>query len=173
MTSPSTRQPTGRAVRNDDGTLAIVYERRFGAPIEDVWASVTEPERLARWIGTWTGRPAVGRSVTFRMLFEGDVPSEDALIRACQPPRLLEVAFDQEGSVTSVRLELAETDGVTTLTMTTPVPSQYAAGDFGPGWEYYLDRLVAARDGTEMPDFAEYHPGQSAHFQESVRAGGG
>ena len=34
--------------------------RTFHAPIDDVWAAVTEPERLARWLGTWTGDPATG-----------------------------------------------------------------------------------------------------------------
>ena len=31
--------------------------RTFPAPIEDVWAAVTEPERLERWIGTLDRRP--------------------------------------------------------------------------------------------------------------------
>lgn len=93
---------------------------------------MTEPERLARWVGIWTGRPAVGRSVTCRVLFEGDVHSEDALIRLSAAP-VAGGRLRQEGSVTSVRLELAETAGVTSLVLTTPAPSPYAADDFGPG----------------------------------------
>ena len=46
----------------------LVQTRTFAAPIEDVWAAITEPERLARWIGTWTGDPASGR-VRFAMTF--------------------------------------------------------------------------------------------------------
>jgi hypothetical protein len=34
------------------------------------------------------------------------------------------------------------------------------AGDdvsaYGPGWEYYLDMLVAARDGLPTPSFDDY-----------------
>ena len=45
------RTPTGR-IRDDDGRLALVLARSFPAPVEDVWAAVTEPARLARWIGT-------------------------------------------------------------------------------------------------------------------------
>lgn len=47
MTNP----PVGRLVRAGGGS-ALVVSRTFRAPIEDVWASVTEPDRTARWFGT-------------------------------------------------------------------------------------------------------------------------
>ena len=53
MTNP----PSGRLVQSADGN-AVVVSRTFRAPIEDVWASVTEPDRTARWFGTWTGDAA-------------------------------------------------------------------------------------------------------------------
>ena len=31
-------------------------------------------------------------------------------------------------------------------------------GDIGPGWEYYLDLLVAATEGTESAEFDQYYP---------------
>ena len=31
-----------------------------------------------------------------------------------------------------------------------------AVADVGPGWEYYLDNLVASREGGTMPDFNDY-----------------
>ena len=52
--------PTGRIDRVDDRLHPRPSPATFHAPIEDVWAAVTEPERLARWIGTWTGDPATG-----------------------------------------------------------------------------------------------------------------
>src|SRR3954470_20789062 len=51
-----TTAPTGR-IEHRDGRHVLVQTREFRAPIEDVWAAVTERERLARWIGTWTGDP--------------------------------------------------------------------------------------------------------------------
>ena len=56
-----TPTPTGRrATRN--GHDSVVLDRTFRAPIESVWAAVTESDRLERWVGTWTGswlrRPA-------------------------------------------------------------------------------------------------------------------
>jgi len=45
-----TTSPTGRVIRTSLGR-ALVLERTFSAPIEDVWASITESARLERWIG--------------------------------------------------------------------------------------------------------------------------
>ena len=34
----------------------VVLRREWPDPIDDVWSALTESERTARWIGTWTGR---------------------------------------------------------------------------------------------------------------------
>jgi uncharacterized protein YndB with AHSA1/START domain len=47
-------EPNGRITREGDQRV-LTITRVFRAPIEDVWAAVTEPERLVRWIGTFTG----------------------------------------------------------------------------------------------------------------------
>jgi len=38
-------------------------------------------------------------------------------------------------------------------------------GEVGPGWEYYLDALVASRDGQPAPDFDDYYPAMKEHFE--------
>ena len=38
-----------------DGRPLLVIERTFHAPVADVWAACTDPTRMQRWIGTWTG----------------------------------------------------------------------------------------------------------------------
>ncbi len=51
--------PTGRREIRD-GVSYVVLERTFDAPVDAVWAAITEPVRLERWIGTWQGiRPTV------------------------------------------------------------------------------------------------------------------
>ena len=160
--------PTGhRAVR--DGQDSVVFDRTFRAPIESVWAAVTESDRLERWIGTWTGDPASG-SVLFRMNAEGDeVKPETFTIDACDPPHRLAVTSRvmDEDTVWHFALELAETGGTTTLTFSQSVPDAEMAAGVGPGWEYYLDRLVAAETGADVAaiDFGDYHPGQSDHYR--------
>jgi hypothetical protein len=41
-----------------------------------------------------------------------------------------------------------------------------SSGEIGPGWEYYLDMLVAARDGSPEPDFDAYFPAMKPYFVE-------
>jgi uncharacterized protein YndB with AHSA1/START domain len=177
----TTREATGRVEVRD--TTYLVLERTFRAPVEAVWAAVTEPERLARWIGTWTGDPAAGE-VAFRMLYEGeDMPPESMRIDACNPPRHLAVTSEMpydadtgtdQGSATRTTwqmvLDLAEADGVTTLTFAQSLPVPGMAENVGPGWEYYLDRLVVAEDGRDAASVVwdDYYPALREPYQALV-----
>ena len=67
--------PTGRREHRASG-VAVVFDRTFEASAADVWAAVTEPALLERWIGTWSGDPASG-VVAFRMTAEGDDVDEE------------------------------------------------------------------------------------------------
>ena len=140
--------PTGTVVEHD-GQHVLVQTRTFRAPIEDVWAAVTDPERLARWIGTWTGDPTSG-SVLFRMLFEGEEHAGETMeIRVCEPPRRLHLTSHAGEDVWLLELELTHADGVTTLTFSQPGITQEQVAGVGPGWDYYLDRLVDAETGAD------------------------
>ena len=149
--STITPRATGR--RDDRaGTPYLVFERTFRAPIADVWAAVTEPERLERWIGTWSGDPASG-AIAFRMTAEGeDVPEEEIVIDECvEPTRLVlrSATPDDPQRLWRWELALAEADGVTTLTFAQEVTNVAIAESVGPGWDYYLDRLVTACGGAD------------------------
>ncbi|PUB27146.1 uncharacterized protein YndB with AHSA1/START domain [Promicromonospora sp. AC04] len=164
-------QATGRKEQRQDGTY-VVLTRTFRAPIQDVWAAITEPDRLARWIGRWTGDPAQG-TVRFQMLYEGEggEPGEYA-IDSCRAPVRLEltshVAFDPSAPETwHLRLDLAEADGGTTLTFAQSMDDPAVAESVGPGWEYYLDRLVAAETGADPAEisFDDYYPALAGHYR--------
>lgn len=153
------------------GSPHVVMSRELRAPVEDVWAAVTEPERLARWIGTWTGDPATGH-VEFRMLYEGDdMPPEEFHIDECEAPRRLAITTvsTYEDRVVSwiLELDLVELDGVTTLTFAQSVPDPTMAHSVGPGWDYYLDRMVAAETGRDPAaiDFEDYYPALADHYK--------
>lgn len=136
----------------------VVFTRTFHAPASVVWAACTDPERMKRWIGTWSGDPASGQ-ISFRMTAEGDdVPEEPYIVEACVPPTRLVVRtrdshpFSADGTGPRVHwqhtLELTEADGITTLTFSQVVPDGEfgvdMVGSVGPGWDYYLDRLAAS-----------------------------
>lgn len=159
--SPS---PTGKVLRTDlDRDLVLV--RTFHAPIDDVWASLTEPDRTARWFGRWHGEPGPGNTVTYAMGFEEGAPEAKMTIERCDPPRRLVVRGADEYNW-HLEAQLSERDGVTELRFIHHLSPDIDVGSVGPGWEYYLDNLVASRDGTPMPDFDDYYPSQSAYFTE-------
>ena len=154
--------PLGRR-ETRDGAEYLVFTRSFAAPIADVWAACTDPERMQDWIGTWTGNPASGE-IVFRMTAEGeDVPEEVYLVEVCEPPRRFRVRsrdsapFSPDGSGPRVTwqhgLELSEADGLTVLEFVQALPDgpvgAAVATSVGPGWDYYLDRLGAAMGGTD------------------------
>jgi hypothetical protein len=67
-------------------------------------------------------------------------------------------------------LVLAESGGVTELRFTQHMTDPADVGQVGPGWEYYLDALVAARDGQPMPTFDDYYPSMKEHFEAQRQA---
>ena len=87
------------------------------------------------------------------------------VIEACEPPRRLVVTAIDESGNWRLEARLNETDGVTELTLVHHVDDEIAVGEVGPGWEYYLDMLVASRDGSARPDFDDYYPAQKDYFE--------
>jgi uncharacterized protein YndB with AHSA1/START domain len=159
--------PTGR-IEERDGQLVLVQTREFRAAIEDVWAAVTEPERLARWIGTWTGDPTTG-SVTFAMTFEGQEEGDAMVIRVCEPPHRLHVTSQVGEERWPLELDLTHANGVTTLTFSQPGILLEQVGNVAPGWDYYLDRLVDAETGADpaLRDWQEY-AATASHYTDQL-----
>lgn len=154
-----TTQPTGRIRGND-----LVLSRRFRAPVEDVWTSITDPSSTARWFGRWEGTPGVGSEIRVQMGFEEGQPWLTKKIEACEAPRRL--VLDSVGSAFTSRLELhlrATADGCELEFIHRNI-DRARVGEVGPGWEYYLDALVASRGDAPRPQFNAYYPAQKAYF---------
>ena len=154
--------PTGRLFPTADGN-DLVLSRTFRAPIEDVWASVTESDRTARWFGPWKGDAAPGRMIKVQMGFEEEAPWLDKRIDACDPPRRLALS-DESGSM-RIELLLSHSDGETELRLVHHLDPTDEIGEYGPGWEYYLDMLVAARDDLPTPSFDDYYPAMQRYYE--------
>ncbi|MFC3499592.1 SRPBCC family protein [Micromonospora krabiensis] len=159
MTNP----PTGRLFPNADGH-DLILSRTFRAPIEDVWASVTESDRTARWFGAWVGDAAPGRMIKMQMAYEDQAPWFDVRIDACDPPRRLALSTTDESGNWRIELLLSQTDGQTELRLVHHLDSTDVVGEMGPGWEYYLDMLVAARADASTPSFDDYYPVMKPYY---------
>ena len=160
-----TRKPTSKLQRTPHGTDLLIT-RSFRADIEDVWESVTASESTARWIGSWTGEAGPGKTVQLKMLFERGEPESPALIERCEAPHHLALSFTDEQGQWRMELNLEQQGDTTVLTFVQHLAEGQSAADLGPGWEYYLDRLVASRTGAAMPTFDEYYPGQKSHYEQ-------
>ncbi|MCW2609537.1 MAG: hypothetical protein QOC93_2695 [Actinomycetota bacterium] len=152
--------PRGRVLPDPDGHR-VEYRRTVPEPPAELWAALTEPARLERWIGTWTadGTPGVGSTVQFVMLAEEDAEAEPVTIRECDPPRLLVVDWHvPDEAMWRVEVTLTPAGGATDLLFVQRMSEPEGLGEVGPGWHYYLDRLQASLAGTDLPRWDDYYP---------------
>ena len=150
-TDPATRR--GVVTREDDGRQRLEFRRSWPDPIEDVWGALTEPDRLARWIGVYDGARGPGGAGTFTMTHEeGEHAGEPMTVVECDPPRRLVVEWtQQEGEAWRVDLDLWSADGRTHLSFVQLFPAEADVADFAMGWHWYLAKLEAELGGGPAP----------------------
>lgn len=153
--------PLGRVVRDELG-MRLEFVRTYDQPATEVWSAVTDPERLARWFGTWSGDPASG---TVQLHLAEDPAPQPATVVDCAPPTRLAVEVASADGPWPLSVTLSEDDGVTTLVFVHRLAEPYDASSVGPGWQYYLDRLGAVVRGEAVPDgWDEYFPGLAGAY---------
>jgi uncharacterized protein YndB with AHSA1/START domain len=174
----------------DEGSRLVVLRREWPDPIDDVWAALTESERTARWIGTWTergeeagtssgpqrvmpGDPASSlrsteRTVQFTMTGEADAGGEVAppvtvTIVECDPPRRLVLDIPEgDKPPWRVAVTLNEEAGRTVLLFEQRVIEAISPADVEAGWSWYLDRLGAVLHDEPMPSWTYTPEGESS-----------
>jgi uncharacterized protein YndB with AHSA1/START domain len=156
-------KPTGHVLGND-----LILTRTFRAPIDDVWMSVTKSDRTALWFGRWEGDAGPGKTVRLQLTHEKDQPWSNVTIEECEAPRRLIVSMKDDYGDWRLELTLTQTGDTTELRFVQRLSDRQLAGDVGPGWEYYLDMLVATREGTALPSFADYYPSQKAYYLDGA-----
>lgn len=180
MTSTSTPEPTGRLVpvtADADSAPAhdLVLTRTLPGSLADAWASVTEPERTARWFGRWEGVGGVGETIRIQLGFEEGTPWTEARIVECAAPHRLRILTSDEAGTWDLAIDLtggdargeqSERSERTELRFVMHRVDPATVGEVGPGWEYYLDQLLASLTGADLPDFGDYFPAQRAYYAE-------
>lgn len=148
---------------------AVVFPRRLPLSREQAWAAVTDPARTARWIGSWSGDPASG-TVEMAMCAEEGSPAETVEVLRCEAPNLVVVRIGPDGWVVTVRIE--GDDDEVTISLEQDIADAESASDIGPGWDFYLDRLVeaeAGRDPEALRFSPDYHPALADHYRALLR----
>jgi uncharacterized protein YndB with AHSA1/START domain len=122
-----------------DGTCEVRYTRYYRAAPDEVWAAVTEPDSLARWLAP-TGDVALRRGGPFELELEGG--RMKGRVRAVEPFRLLELDWiEADGPPSIVRFELSSDGGGTVLVLDHRRIDARIGMRYLTRWGNHLDRL--------------------------------
>ncbi|MCF6508386.1 SRPBCC family protein [Blastococcus sp. MG754426] len=144
----------GTVTTEADGRRRLEFRRSWPDPIEDVWAALAEPDRLARWIGTYDGERRPGGSGTFTMTHEDEPVGEPMTVVECDPPRRLVVQWEQEqegSGVWRVDLDLFAEGDRTVLRFVQVFAAGVDVTDHAMGWHWYLDKFDSEVSGRPVP----------------------
>ena len=139
----------GTFAETPDGRVTLRYERWFSRPIETVWAALTQPERLADWLGPCEVEPRIGGRFNVFVGNEGRMRVYGHVL-AWQPPALLSFTWNwNDEPETVVRWELdRQGPQATRLVFTHEGLVKPRVDLVLPGWHVYLERLGELMRGT-------------------------
>jgi uncharacterized protein YndB with AHSA1/START domain len=142
-----------------DENYEIVFVRRLDKSIEQVWAALTIPERIADWFTEMRFIPELRLGARVEVFFPDDDPPYQMTkgeVVAFEPPRLFAWTWPEDDHPNStVRCELAHDGDGCVLTFTqTGMGAKYLTSVAG-GWHVFLDGLAGAADGARTPGSIE------------------
>jgi uncharacterized protein YndB with AHSA1/START domain len=143
------------SLRSADGKGIVRMEDHYDTDIDDLWSALTDPGRLARWIGEVEGDLRLGGE--FRAHFFASGWEGTGRVEACQPPhRLLLLTKDPEQPYDLVIEATLTADGDQTVLVIEErgMPLDLLAA-YGAGIQVHVEDLAAHIAGHERPDDAE------------------
>jgi uncharacterized protein YndB with AHSA1/START domain len=135
-----------------DGKGVVRMEDRFDTDAADLWDALTDPVRLARWLGRVEGDLRLGgefRGHYFSSGWEGT-----GRVQECEPPHRLLVSTRGDGAESDHTIEMTLTaDGEGTLLVieTRGMPENMVAG-YGAGIQVHVEDLASYLAGGERCD---------------------
>lgn len=142
------------AVRSADGTGVVWLQDRYDTDIADLWAAITEPPRLARWLGEVDGDLSLGGRFTAHFFTSGW--QGVGRVEACDPPYhwLVQTTDDDSDGADEHAIEATLTsDGDHTVLVIEErgiAVDQLAA--YGAGNQMHLEDLAEHLTGRERTD---------------------
>ena len=139
-------------LRIADGKGAVRMEDRFGTDIDDLWSALTEPGRLARWLGDFEGDLRLGGE--FRARFFSSGWEGTGRVEVCEPPRHLLVMTKHVRQADEHAIEATLTaDGDHTILVLEErgMPVNLLAA-YGAGIQVHIEDLAAHIAGRERCD---------------------
>ena len=140
------------SLRSADGKGIVRMEDRYDTDIDDLWSALTDPRRLARWMGEVEGDLHLGGE--FRARFFASGWEGTGRVEACEPPRRLLLLTKQPGQVDEHVMEVTLTaDGDQTILVWEErgMPLDQLAA-YGAGIQVHVEDLAAYLAGRERCD---------------------
>jgi len=139
-------------LRAEDGTGVVRMEDRFDTDIDDLWSALTDPGRLARWLGEFEGELRLGGE--FRARFFASGWEGTGRVDVCEPPQHLLVMTKDDGQADEHAIEATLTaDGDHTILILEErgMPVNLLAA-YGAGIQVHIEDLAAHIAGRERCD---------------------
>jgi uncharacterized protein YndB with AHSA1/START domain len=142
--------------------LDVRFVRHYPRPVEKVWAALTDPARLADWMGAAKVEPFVGGRFD---LMTDSIHGSTGIVRVWDPPRVLEFSWSNTHSGDAViRYELTpERDGTRLVLSHRGMPYLTSALML-PGWHDFLDRLGTLVSGGLPPQETNFRAMQATYI---------
>ena len=139
------------SLRSADGKGIVRMEELYDTDINDLWTALTDPGRLARWIGEVEGDLRPGGE--FRAHFFISGWEGTGRVEACEPPQRLLVQTQEPGShVTVIEATLTAEGDQTTLVIEVQGMPVDKIAFYGAGWQIHAENLAAHIAGHERGD---------------------
>ena len=141
-------------LRSAEGRGIVRIEDRLRARVDDVWSALTEPGRLADWLGEVEGDLRLGGE--FRAHFFASGWEGTGHIEVCEQPERLLVATKHEGAAHEQVIEAtlaADGDGTILAWEERGMPLEHLAA-YGAGVQVHVEDLAAYLNGRERSDAA-------------------
>jgi uncharacterized protein YndB with AHSA1/START domain len=140
------------SLRSADGKGIVRMEDRYDTNIDDLWSALTDPRRLARWLGDIEGDLRLGGE--FRARFFASGWEGTGRVEACEPPRhLLVLTKDPDVPYELVIEATLTADGDQTILVLEErgMPLDHLAA-YGAGIQVHIEDLAAHITGRERCD---------------------
>lgn len=139
------------SLRAADGKGVVRMQDRFDTDIDDTWSALTDPLRLARWLGEVEGDLRLGGEYRFHFFASGSEGT--GRVEACEPPRRLLLAHGLEQPDVHVIEVTLTADGDQTILVAEErgMPVNLLAA-YGAGVQVHVEDLAAHLAGRERCD---------------------
>jgi uncharacterized protein YndB with AHSA1/START domain len=139
------------SLRSAEGKGIVRMEDRFDTHVDDLWSALTDPRRLARWLGEVEGDLRLGGE--FRAHFFASGWEGMGRVEACEPPQRLLVMTKQVNKPEQVIEASLTADGDETILVWEErgMPVDLLAA-YGAGVQVHVEDLAAYLAGRDRCD---------------------